>query len=79
MDEILMFAEMALMKMEALRRVDQKKILEFAEHIKDKEGQKYVFMFYQRELISDNYNSRFFMGISTLFGSRRPGWLQTDK
>jgi VWFA-related protein len=33
-----------------LRYVDQKKLIDFADFLKDREGQKYVFLFYQREL-----------------------------
>ncbi|MBA7630024.1 hypothetical protein ES703_37532 [subsurface metagenome] len=36
---------------ENLRRVDQQRLLAFAEYLKNLEGQKYVFMFYQREFI----------------------------
>ncbi len=45
-----------MMYLETLRRfknsryVDQKKLLDFADILKDTEGQKYVFFFYQREL-----------------------------
>lgn len=38
-------------KLENLRRMDQKKLLDFAELLKNKEGQKYVTIFYQREFI----------------------------
>ncbi len=40
-----------LEKLEGLRHFDQSKLLEFARVLKDKEGQKYVFLFYQREFI----------------------------
>lgn len=40
-----------LSKLENLRRVEQKKMLGFADYLKDSIGQKYVFMFYQREYI----------------------------
>lgn len=40
-----------LQKLEHLRKVDQSKLLDFAKFLKDKEGQKYIFMFYQREFI----------------------------
>jgi hypothetical protein len=40
-----------LSKLEGIRRVDQKKLMSFAEYLKDSLGQKYVFMFYQREFI----------------------------
>jgi hypothetical protein len=36
---------------ENLRRVDQQRLFAFAEYLKNLEGQKYVFMFYQREFI----------------------------
>ncbi len=42
---------MLLQKLENLRKIDQKKLLEFAGFLKDKEGQKNVFLFYQREYI----------------------------
>jgi VWFA-related protein len=38
-----------LEKLEQTRHVDQYKLLEFARFLKYKEGQKYVFLFYQRE------------------------------
>ena len=38
-------------KLENIRTVEQDKFLEFARLLKDKEGQKYVFMFYEREFI----------------------------
>jgi hypothetical protein len=40
-----------LSRLESLRNVDQKRILDFADFIKDKPGQKHVFLFYQREFI----------------------------
>jgi hypothetical protein len=40
-----------LNRLEAMRRVDQKKLLDFADYLKNREGQKYVYMFYQREYI----------------------------
>jgi len=40
-----------LSKLESIRRVDQKKLMDFAKYLKDNVGQKYVFMFYQREFI----------------------------
>jgi hypothetical protein len=38
-------------KLENLRRVDQFKLLDFAKYLKNKMGQKYVYMFYQNEFI----------------------------
>jgi VWFA-related protein len=40
-----------LSKLENLRRIDQDKLLSFAKVLKDKEGQKSVFLLYQREFI----------------------------
>lgn len=38
-------------KLENLRFVDEKKLLDLAKFLKDKEGQKHVFLFYQREFL----------------------------
>ncbi len=38
-----------LHRIENLRKVDQKKLLDFARLLRNKEGQKFVFLFYQRE------------------------------
>jgi hypothetical protein len=38
-------------KMEILRSVDQIKLMDFARHLKSQEGQKLVFLFYQKEYI----------------------------
>ena len=40
-----------LQKMETLRKIDELRLLDFAKHLKNREGQKYVFVFYQREFI----------------------------
>ena len=40
-----------LAKLENLRRVDQIKLLDFAKYLKNRKGQKYVYMFYQSEFI----------------------------
>lgn len=50
-NEQLTYYEQLLSKLENLRRVEQQKLLEFADFLKDREGQKYVYMFYQREFI----------------------------
>lgn len=39
----------SLLKLEALRLIDEKKLLEFASGLKAVEGRKFVFFFYQRE------------------------------
>ncbi len=41
----------SLEKLEYIRSIDQQKLLEFAKFLKEKEEQKYVFLFYQREFI----------------------------
>jgi hypothetical protein len=40
-----------LEKLQTLRRLDQKKFLEFAEILEDRAGQKYVFVLYEREYL----------------------------
>ncbi len=49
-EQITLYATL-LSKLETLRRIDQKKLMDFADYLKNKEGQKYVFMFYQKEYI----------------------------
>jgi hypothetical protein len=51
LDETLRLYTVLLDKLDGLRSIDQKKLLDFAEFLKDKEGPKYVFLFYQREFI----------------------------
>jgi len=41
----------SLEKLEHIRSLDQQRLLEFAKYLKENEGQKYVFLFYQREFI----------------------------
>lgn len=50
-DEQLIHYEGLLERLEILRQVDEMKLLEFARFLKNKEGQKYVFLFYQREFL----------------------------
>jgi len=38
-------------QLESIRNVDQKRLLDFAGYLKEQPGQKYVFLFYQREFI----------------------------
>lgn len=51
LDKKLMRYSGILHRIEGLRKVDQQKLLDFARMLKNKEGQKYVFLFYQREFI----------------------------
>jgi len=50
-DEQLVHYEALLERLEILRQIDEMKLLEFAKFLKNKEGQKYVFLFYQREFL----------------------------
>ncbi len=50
-DEKLQSYSHHLKRLENLRSVDEKKLLEFSNFLKGKEGQKYVFLFYQKEVI----------------------------
>ncbi len=50
-DEQLQIYQDLLMKIETIRSVDEKQMNKFAEYLKEKEGRKYVYMFYQREYI----------------------------
>lgn len=51
LDKKLMRYENILRMIGSLRRMDYKRFLDFAEYLKNLEGQKYVFIFYQREFI----------------------------
>ena len=51
LDQKLFLYSQTLKSLEDLRYVDEKKLLEFADFLKEKEGQKYVFLFYQKELL----------------------------
>ena len=50
-DEQLQIYQDMLMKLETIRSVDEKQMNNFAEYLKEKEGRKYVYMFYQKEFI----------------------------
>ena len=43
--------KVSLEKLEHIRSIDQQRLLEFAKYLKENEGQKYVFLFYQKEFI----------------------------
>jgi len=51
LDEMLSRYRNLVERLEQTRSIDQKKLLEFAEILRNTEGQKYVFLFYQREYI----------------------------
>jgi hypothetical protein len=48
--KLLLYGE-TMKRLEALRYVDQRKLVEFARFLKSREGQKHVFFFYQKEWI----------------------------
>jgi hypothetical protein len=50
-EELCMAYATCISRLENLRNVDQLKLLDFAKFLKNKEGQKCVFLFYQREFI----------------------------
>ncbi len=49
-EQLNMYYDM-LTRLETLRHVDEKLLLDFSEYLQDETGQKYVFLFYQREYI----------------------------
>jgi hypothetical protein len=49
-EQVMMYVTL-LNKLETLRRVNQEKLINFADSLKDKEGQKFVFLLYQKEFI----------------------------
>lgn len=63
-----------LTKLENLRQVDQIKLLDFAKYLKEKPGQKYVYMFYQQEFIPQ-IDSRILNQFESLFEDN-PAMLQ---
>jgi hypothetical protein len=49
--ENLMNYSSILKRIENLRRLDERKLLDFAKFLKNEQGQKYIFLFYEREYI----------------------------
>jgi hypothetical protein len=49
LEELLMMYLASYQRLENLRSIDEKKLFDFAKYLKGKEGQKHVFLFYQRE------------------------------
>lgn len=65
--EVLLMTYMAyLQKLEVLRKVDELKLLDFAKYLKAREGQNYVFLFYQREFIPQ-IDQKIWIQVSGLF------------
>ena len=51
LDEQIIYYSALLDKLDTLRQINQTKLADFARHLKKQEGQKSVFLFYQREYI----------------------------
>lgn len=65
--EVLLMTYMAyLQKLEVLRKIDELKLLDFAKYLKAREGQNYVFLFYQREFIPQ-IDQKIWIQVSSLF------------
>jgi VWFA-related protein len=51
LEEVVQMYSTVVTKLENLRRVDRQKLLDFAKILKYKEGQKHIFLFYEREFL----------------------------
>lgn len=51
LEEVVQMYSTVVTKLENLRRLDRQKLLDFAKILKDKEGQKHIFLFYEREFL----------------------------
>jgi hypothetical protein len=51
LDEVVEMYSSVVKRMESLRKIDQQKLLDFAEFLKNKDGQKHIFLFYEREFL----------------------------
>lgn len=51
LDSVIFLYQSYLQKLETLREVNQLRLMDFAGYLKSREGQNYVFLFYQREFI----------------------------
>ena len=51
LEEVVQMYSTVVTKVENLRRLDRQKLLDFAKILKDKEGQKHIFLFYEREFL----------------------------
>jgi len=66
LEEKLLFYATLLEKLDTLRAISQMKMLDFANHMAREEGQKYIFLFYQREYIPQ-VEPRIVLEYSTLY------------
>ncbi len=51
LEEVVEMYSSVVKRLESLRRMDQQGLLNFAEFLKNKEGQKHIFLFYEREFL----------------------------
>lgn len=51
LEEVVQLYSTVVTKLENLRKLDQQKLLDFAKFLKNKEGQKHIFLFYEREFL----------------------------
>jgi VWFA-related protein len=56
--------EETMSRLESIRNVDQKRLFDFAEYLKEQPGQKYVILFYQREFIPQLTDTAYFSKIN---------------
>ncbi len=49
LEEVVQMYEIIVENIEDLTKIDQQKLIDYAEYLKDKEGQKHIFLFYERE------------------------------
>ena len=50
-EEVVQMYSTIVENLEDLRKIDQQKLLDYAEYLKDKDGQKHIFLFYEREFL----------------------------
>lgn len=51
LEEVVQMYSTIVENLEDLRKIDQQKLLDYAELLKDQEGQKHIFLFYEREFL----------------------------
>jgi len=65
----LSIAQDLLRRLEDLRYVDEQRLLQFAEYLKQREGQKIVFLFYQKEMLPQ-FSPKYLNDLSANLGGR---------
>ena len=51
LEEVVQMYSTIVENLEDLRKIDQQKLLDYAKYLKDKDGQKHIFLFYEREFL----------------------------